>query len=248
LRPLRGRLSVTQGNRFRQLEDEQILGTLARLRDRIVERFPGSGLANVAEELMALGHETAARVAYLRRPQWIIRIAAGLGIAAMALVVVVIARTFQLPSGVEGLDELVQASDAAISDLLFLGASVFFLLTLETRLKRRRALAALHQLRSMAHIVDMHQLTKDPDRVASVSTNTASSPVRTLSPMELGRYLDYCSELLSLISKIAALHVQYFNEPVVLGAVNEIETLATCLSGKIWQKISLLNSAPARSR
>jgi hypothetical protein len=185
-------VSVAGGNRFRQLDDAQILGTLSRLRDRITERFPGSGLAGVADELLALGHETAARVAYLRRPQWLIRGAAGLGIAAMALVLVVIARTFQLPTGVDGLDELVQASDAAITD-------------------------------------------------------TASSPVRSLTPMELGRYLDSCSELLSLISKIAALHVQQFNEPVVLGAVNEIETLSTGLSGKIWQKISLLNAAQARA-
>ena len=240
-------MSVPGGNRFRQLDDAQILGTLSRLRDRITERFPGSGLAGVADELLALGHETAARVDYLRRPQRLIRGAAGLGIVAMALVIVVIARTLHLPSGVEGLDELVQASDAAISLLFFLGASVFFLLTLETRLKRRRALAALHQLRSMAHIVDLHQLTKDPDRVASVTTNTASSPVRSLTTLELGRYLDYCSELLSVISKIAALHVQHFNEPVVLAAVNDIETLATGLSGKIWQKISLLNAAAAWS-
>ncbi len=237
---------MVEGNRFRQLDDAQILETLSRLRDRITERFPGSGLAGVAEELLALGHETAARVAYLRRPQWLIRGAAGLGIAAMVLVLVVIVRTFEMPRGIEGLDQLMQVSDAAISDLLFLGAAVFFLLTLETRLKRRRALAALHQLRSMAHVVDLHQLTKDPDRVASVTTNTASSPVRSLTPMELGRYLDYCSELLSLISKIAALHVQDFNEPVVLGAVNEIEALTTGLSSKIWQKISLLSAAQAR--
>lgn len=237
---------MVEGNRFRQLDDAQILETLSRLRDRITERFPGSGLAGVAEELLALGHETAARVAYLRRPQWLIRGAAGLGIAAMVLVLVVIVRTFEMPRGIEGLDQLMQVSDAAISDLLFLGAAVFLLLTLETRLKRRRALAALHQLRSMAHVVDLHQLTKDPDRVASVTTNTASSPVRSLTPMELGRYLDYCSELLSLISKIAALHVQDFNEPVVLGAVNEIEALTTGLSSKIWQKISLLSAAQAR--
>ncbi len=34
--------------------------------------------------------------------------------------------------------------------------------------------------------------------------------------------------------------VQNFNDPVVLSTVNEIETLATGLSGKIWQKITLL--------
>jgi hypothetical protein len=31
----------------------------------------------------------------------------------------------------------------------------------------------------------------------------------------------------------------------VLGAVNEIEALATGLSGKIWQKIRLLDTVPA---
>ena len=37
--------------------------------------------------------------------------------------------------------------------------------------------------------------------------------------------------------------VQSFNDPVVLSTVNEIETLATGLSGKIWQKITLLERA-----
>ena len=65
-----------------------------------------------------------------------------------------------------------------------------------------------------------------------------------MSPPELGRYLDYCSELLSVTSKLAALLVQYFNDEVLLGAVNEIEALTTGLSGKIWQKIRLLERAP----
>lgn len=227
---------------FRQLDDAAILATLGRLRDRIAERFPGSGLEGVADDLQALGHSTAALTASLRRPRWAIRVAAGLGLAAMALVLVVLVQTLQLPSGIRGVGELVQASDAAVSLLLFLGATVFFLVTLETRLKRRQALDSLHQLRSMAHIVDMHQLTKDPDRVASARVDTASSPVLDLTPRELGRYLDYCSELLSLISKLAALHAQHLNDPVVLDAVNDVETLAAGLSTMVWQKISLLDT------
>jgi len=64
-----------------------------------------------------------------------------------------------------------------------------------------------------------------------------------MSPAELGRYLDYCSELLSATSKLAALLVQHFTDEVVLGAVNEIEALTTGLSGKIWQKIRLIERA-----
>ena len=54
-------------------------------------------------------------------------------------------------------------------------------------------------------------------------------------------YLDYCSEMLSLIGKLAAQYVQKFDDPVVLAAVNEVEAPTTGLSGKIWQKIMILN-------
>jgi hypothetical protein len=92
----------------------------------------------------------------------------------------------------------------------------------------------------------MHQLTKDPEQLLSQPPATASSPVRTMTRVELGRYLDYCSEMLSVTSKIAALFVERFNDPVTLSAVNEIESLTAGLSRKIWQKISmLLNTADA---
>ena len=60
---------------------------------------------------------------------------------------------------------------------------------------------------------------------------------------ELGRYLDYCSELLSLTSKLAALYSERFSDSVILQAVDEVETLTTGLSRKIWQKIMILDAA-----
>jgi hypothetical protein len=42
-------------------------------------------------------------------------------------------------------------------------------------------------------------------------------------------------------STLAALHVQYLNDPVVLDSVNDIETLAGGLSYEIWQKITTLD-------
>ena len=134
------------------------------------------------------------------------------------------------------------------SEVIFFGIAVYFLLTIETRLKRRRALRTLHQLRSLAHVVDMHQLTKDPEQLLSAPKDTPSSPTRTMSASDLGRYLDYCSELVSITSKVAALHVQYFDDATVLRAVNEIEALTTGLSSKIWQKITILERAIARAQ
>ena len=59
--------------------------------------------------------------------------------------------------------------------------------------------------------------------------------------VELGRYLDYCSELLSTISKVAALYAQAFPDSVILSATDQVETLASGLSRKICQKLVLLN-------
>src|SRR6266566_2353959 len=73
--------------RYRQLDQTQITQTLRRLRDRIAERFPESGLANVGAELVSLSDEAFACVTYVRRPNWPIRVAVGVVIAAMITVV-----------------------------------------------------------------------------------------------------------------------------------------------------------------
>ncbi len=117
--------------------------------------------------------------------------------------------------------EFLQGLDAAINEVVFIGIAAFLFMTLETRLKRRRALKAIHELRALAHIIDMHQLTKDPERIAEAPTG-ATDAKRPQNPAELIRYLDNCSDLLALISKIAALYVQNFDDPVTLAAVNEI--------------------------
>jgi hypothetical protein len=239
--------AMRQIARYRQLDQTQIAQTLSRLRDRIAERFPGSGLANVSAELVSLSEEAFECIAYVRRRNWPIRVAVGVVIAAMIAVVALGALSIRVTGQINSLSELVQMLDASINDIVFLGVAIFFLVTLESRIKRRRALRSLHQLRSVVHIVDMHQLTKDPERLMSPQPDTESSPPRLMSAPELGRYLDYCSEMLSLTSKIAASFVQSFNDPIVLSTVNEIETLATGLSGKIWQKITLLERATTRA-
>jgi len=98
----------------------------------------------------------------------------------------------------------------------------------------------IRELRSIAHIIDMHQLSKDPERVVSTLAMTDVSPQIDMTPAELVRYLDYCSEMLALTGKLAALYVQNFNDTVALAAVNEVESLTTGLSRKIWQKMMVM--------
>ena len=104
------------------------------------------------------------------------------------------------------LESVVTLKDAGLNDAVLTGAAIFFLLSVEVRYKRVRALKTLHELRSIAHVIDMHQLTKDPHRVSKATQHpkTGESPELTLTRFELRRYLDYCSEMLSLTGKVAA--------------------------------------------
>jgi len=239
---------------YRQLDATKIVDTLNTLSQRIEERFPGSGLSRVVHELLAIARQTEKNVSYLRRPLWPLRVAAAVFVLAVMVVLGVAAylaytRIVVSASGLfGGVWEFLQGIESLINDIVFLGIAIWFLFTLETRVKRRRALRAIHELRSIAHIVDMHQLTKDPEHLLSGQPNTMSSPVRNMTRENLGRYLDYCSEMLSLTSKLAALYAQNFADPVVLDTVSEVETLAMGLSSKIWQKITLVGPGQAENR
>jgi hypothetical protein len=223
-----------------ELDPKYILATIERLHRRTSERFPDASLARVVGGLVETARSAMHRAAMLRRPNVGLRALAILLILAALVLLFEELRILAVSEGAE----LVQTVDAAVSTLVYVGVAVFFVTTLETRIKRSRVLVGLHQLRSVAHIVDMHQLTKDPPSVRRLEP-TASSPPRALTDRELERYYDYCSEALSLVSKVAAVHAQQLNDPVVLSAVDEIEMLCTGLSNKIWQKVMLIPRADA---
>jgi hypothetical protein len=234
-----------QQGRFTDLRSDMILATVQRLEIRIRERFPDSGLLKVCIEFRNLAEELQGLAQRLGPPIWPVRVVAF--VAAFLLLGLVMWAFGQLVShftfNSEGIHDLLQSTESAINELIFLGLALFFLTSLETRLKRRSALRALHRLRSIAHVVDMHQLTKDPAHVLGKISETEASPARTLTRQELTRYLDYSSEMLALNAKIAALFAQNIDDPVVLNAVNDLEQLAQGLSGKIWQKIMILDLA-----
>lgn len=236
-------------DRYLSLDPRAITGTAERLRNRIEDRFADRGIRRVAEEVVVGVRAAGDDADRLARP------ARGLRWGSRALILVLIALV--VVAAVLALDdagqdaETLQAFDwlsiteAAVNDIVFAALAVFFLWSMEARRKRRAAIAALHRLRSLAHVIDMHQLDKDPERVLGHLSPTAASPTRDLTVDELGRYLDYCSEMLSIVAKAAALYAQASADPLVLDTVAEIENLTVGLSRKIWQKITLLRSAPA---
>ena len=222
------------------LDAAEIVRTIERLRRRIEERFPGSGLGEVCQQLLATARLGSERAVAIARPIVPLRVATVVLAIIIVAGIVLLGTQLRPPLGQFELGQFIQVLEAGINDLVLIGAAIFFLVTAETRIKRRRALRALHELRAIAHIIDMHQLTKDPERAVRQGPATESSPRPQLSSFDLGHYLDYSSEMLSLTGKVAALYVQDFDDGVALQAVNEIEDLTTGLSQKIWQKMMIL--------
>jgi len=228
---------------YRVLDANHILKTLGNLHKRITERFPESGLSQICMELLQICNESKKRCEWIDKPLIGLRI--GIGVIIVIILIGAV-ETFMIAHMGETdfqFANFVNILESGLNTVVLIGAAILFLITVETRIKRHRAIKAINELRTLAQVIDMHQLTKNPDRLGKSWTATEHSPKPTLNAFELSRYLDYCSEMVSLCGKVAALYGQSLQDNVVLGAVNDLEAMTTGLSRKIWQKIILLKQS-----
>ena len=223
------------------LDSDKIIKTIGLLEKRISERFPDSGLRQACNDFLEIANESKKNIEWLATPNYIIR---AITYFTILLGVIGIAYTFTIIDFKiknTTLTNIVPLTEALINDLILIGAAIFFMVSLENRIKRNKAISLLNQLRGIAHVIDMHQLTKDPNLIGVKQFRTDNSPKRVLSKFELQRYLDYCAEFLSLIGKVAALYSQSLPDDGVVRSVNEIESLSSGMSRKVWQKLIILN-------
>jgi len=224
-----------------KLQPERIISTVERLEKRIADRFPDSGLRKNCVEFLEISKLTKRNIEWIIKPNIPLRlfsyfiIIIGLG----GIVYSVSYVKFEIHDTT--IANIVAISEAVFNDIILLGAAIFFLVGMESRRNRKKALTMLNELRVILHVIDMLQLTKDPSLINETLRKTANSPKRSLTKFEMERYLDYSSELASLVAKIGALYSQSLPDEVVVRSVNEIESLSTGLSRKIWQKIMILN-------
>jgi hypothetical protein len=211
----------------RHLDPAKLTKTSASLAAWIDRDFNHAHLALVAANVNRLTQEAVVTAERIRRPIWPLRV----GIWALGLLFVAGA-VHQLVT--HRLDEVLHFLDETKGAALYLGAFLLGFITLEVRLKRRRAIKAVNELRAVAHIVDMHQLAKD---------QTIGEFREQTTPEKLDSYLHACIALLALLSKIGQLYVEHFPDTVATQSVNEFEMIATGLSNKIWMKILSLQRA-----
>jgi hypothetical protein len=214
----------------RNLDPQRLIKTSEKLSQWISAVFPTSHLAVVAEEVKALTQEAVVRADKIRRPNFFLR--AGI---VVLLATVLAALGYQVLA--RPLSEILHFLDITKGVSLYLFGALVFLITLEFRLKRRKALKAVHELRGMAHIIDMHQLMKD-EVIEQFRDDPRDSPER------INQYLHACTALLALVSKIGQLYVENFPDAEAVRAVDDFELMATGLSNKIWNKIQSMKGEP----
>lgn len=230
---------------YERLNAEPVRATAVRLGERIAAKLPDRNLVRVSTELVDLIDDVSAgskqirgRLRTSRLVSRALMVAVLLG-AAVALAFAV-ADAVSQSEGKTSFDWL-PLIETTVNDLIFVALALFFLYSIPNRLERGHTLKLLHRLRSLAHIIDMHQLTKDPERLSGSFHRTSKSVEVRLDRGEMEAYLNYCSELLSLVGKAAALCAEESQDAVVLDTVSRIETLTLGMSRKIWQKISVLS-------
>jgi hypothetical protein len=212
---------------YKHLRADKLIETADRLASRVVGRFPEASLGKVAVAVADVTRNAVATAERINRPNWALRV----GLIALAVGIVAVAVTLAVV-GISDSRQFLEIVRVASGAGLWLGAVAVFFWTLETRLRRGKVVKALHELRGLAHIIDMHQLSKDPECGAEADP--------AYSREGLGYYLNYCSEMLAILSKIGQLYVEDFPDGTTLAAVDQLERLTTSLSQKIWQKVMIL--------
>jgi hypothetical protein len=231
---------VSSGREKLILRPGPVVETIGRLVARVFERFGDCGLYRVCAQLYQIAKEDTRRaVGIARSYMWLRALVFAILVTGLAVLGWMLTLIDFTKTAADNVYSVAQGIEAAANLTVLTGAAMLSLLKLEERFKRRRALAALHELRSIVHVIDMHQLTKDPSKF-TVRANTPSSPPLLLNKFQMTRYLDYCSEMLSLTSKVAVLFGQSLDDRAVAEVVSDIERVSAGLSQKIWQKIMIL--------
>ncbi len=226
---------------FQRLDGQAVRRSAATLEHRIASRFPDRTLWEVCREVVGIVDEINAGTGISRRRVRLARLLSRLGVVVILLflgaAIVLAARDLADERDLLGPLDMLPLLETIINDLVFGGIAVFFLLRIPERMERARVLRILHRLRSLAHVIDMHQLTKVPERLERDAREDGGLD---LDRTELTRYLDFCTEMLSLVGKSAALFAEHTTDGDVLDAVEGIEALTSDMARKVWQKIGII--------
>ncbi len=137
------------------------------------------------------------------------------------------------------LTELFEATDAGFNLLVLLAGALWFFITLEGRLKRKKALESIEELREFIHVIDLTQLYYTPELYNPDASN---------SPTQRGldyTYLLFCTQMFGVISNLAALYSRGAAGDSILRAASDVKMLETALSTKLLSKVEIVRPSSA---
>lgn len=228
------------------IDSDKLASTISKLKDRIEQKFPGSSLLEQCSKTLMIAGKAKERVAWIEKPHPGLRLALLVIILLLIGAIFFIAKIIKYDESQLALTQFLQALQAGIQDAIYVSLAIFFIVQFEIIILRRRAVKSIHELRVLAHIIDLLHLTKDENIIFKAGEHGETARSKMMTSSELKYYLSYCAELLSYTSKIAVLYAQTVNDPVVAASVNEIENLTTNLSSKIWQKMQVIIDIESR--
>ncbi len=135
--------------------------------------------------------------------------------------------------------EVFEAADAAFNLLVLLAGALWFLITFENWIKRKKALEFIEELREFLHVIDVTQLYYTP-----VLYNSDPGAPRTAVSLDYTYFL-YCTQMLALISNLAPLYTRGAAGDSILRAASEVELLANAITVKLLSKAESVRLASA---
>ncbi len=217
-----------------KLRAEGILNAIENIKERIFNRFPSSSLNKIAIDLISTAKEIITESTKSDNKNIIIRFTSFAFCFCILSILIYFFRGLILKFP-EDFTSFVTLLEASLGASVFIGATILYLNSLEAKYKRKKAISIIHKLRVLSHVIDMHQVSKDPSNLIKPKLNKEITH-NYKTKDDLSKYYDYCSELLSMISKVAAYYIQNSDDHEVRESVDQIEILTTNLSRKIWQK------------
>jgi hypothetical protein len=213
-----------------RLDPTKIIETADHLARRVSEKLPDSVLAGLAVELAQVARQTEERAHNARQAILVIRVASILAVCGTLLGLWFLARHIHARWEFGTIAQVFEATDAGFNLLVILAGVLWSFLTLEARIKRRRALSSIEELRDFIHVIDITQLYYTPDLYNP-------NPANSLSSLNIDyTYLLFCTEMLTLISNLAPLYTRGAAGDSILRAVSDVEMLANANSATLLSK------------
>jgi hypothetical protein len=223
--------------REHRLDPARIIEAAENLARGVGERMPESSLAGLSVVLVRIARESDERARKARRPNYAIRLASLLAVGAGLLGLSFLMDHIHMRWKFGTITEVIQSTDAGFNLLILLAGALWFFVTLEARIKRRRALISINELREFAHVIDLTQLYYTPDLYRSDPAASRSSASLDYA------YLLFCTQMLAVISNLAPLYTRGAAGDSILRAVFEVEMLANAITAKLLSKAETVRPA-----